>query len=148
MHRAAHASTIVSLLFLSACPNTDGDLGVPCNLPVDAGPAQGVYSTAAPECSSHICLKPVAVSAAQGGPAVDTGAFCTARCSTDGDCDGISRDPNHPDDETCISGYTCGVPFVKGALCCQKLCVCKDFTGGTSIATPIACQNGGAATCN
>ena len=151
MHRTTHALTIISLislLVLSACPNTNSDVGAPCSIAIDAGPAQGVFSTAAPECSTHICLKPVDSSAASGRAAVDTGAFCTAGCSTDSDCDGVLRDPSNPNDKTCASGYTCGALFVKGALCCQKLCICKDFTGGTGMPTPTACQGAAALSCN
>jgi hypothetical protein len=37
---------------------------------------------------------------------------------------------------------------VKGPLCCQKLCLCRDFLGSTGAMTPIECQGAAAATCN
>jgi hypothetical protein len=122
---------------------TDGALplkgvGGSCDIQVDAGASQGVYRTHASECASGLCLKPIAASSVGS---VDTTAFCTAECSTDDDCaGGLNRDPKNPNDKTCKSGYTCGISFVKGALCCKKLCVCKDFTGG-AIATPTSCLN-------
>lgn len=120
------------------------DLGMPCDVGAAVSPV-AAYNLSAPECSTGRCLKP-AVQTSSG--TVDTGAFCTAHCSTEDDCAGITRDPNNPNDKTCASGYTCGMPFVTGDLCCQSLCVCKDFTGGASIPTPLACQGNAALTCN
>jgi hypothetical protein len=57
------------------------------------------------------------------------------------------RDNSNPLDKRCSTGYTCGIPFVKGRICCQKLCLCKDFIGKAGLSTPIACQGSGAATC-
>jgi len=148
MYRTKLFLTSMSLLFLPGCPNTDGDVGTPCDVRVDAGPAQGAFYAAAPECATHLCLKPVGQSTAGASATVDTAAFCTAKCSTDSDCDGVLRDSTNLSDKTCTSGYTCGIAFVKGALCCQKLCICKDFTGGDSIATPTACQTTEPASCN
>jgi hypothetical protein len=122
------------------------NLGAPCDTLTNASPAQGVFNSAAPECSSSLCLKPV-VQAGAGN--VDTGPFCTDFCTTDDDCSGgRNRNPSDPNDKTCTSGYTCGIAFVKGAICCRKLCVCKDFTGGVSLPTPIACQGSNAQACN
>ena len=121
------------------------DLGAPCDVGAAVSPAVGTYNSAAPECSTGLCLKPVVQPTAG---TVDTGPFCTAQCSTDSDCAGVTRDPSNPNDKTCTSGYTCGIPFAKGNLCCQSLCVCKDFTGGAAIPTPIACQGNAALTCN
>jgi hypothetical protein len=120
-------------------------IGAPCDVGVATSPSQGAYNSAAPECSTGLCIKPVVQSDAGS---VDTGAFCTRQCSTDDDCSGGStRDPGNPNDKTCTSGYTCGVAFVKGPICCQKLCLCKDFTGG-AVQTPTACQGSSALTCN
>jgi hypothetical protein len=119
------------------------DLGTPCDVGAAGSPAAATYNSSAPECSTGLCLKPAVQTS---GGAVDTGAFCTAQCSTDQDCAGVTRNPSNPNNRTCTSGYTCGIPFVKGAHCCWSLCVCKDFTGGTAI--PIACQGNAALTCN
>jgi hypothetical protein len=122
------------------------NLGWPCYVGFTAGASVGGYNSEAAECTSRLCLKPVVQSNAGS---VDTGAFCTGSCSTDDDCSTMwSRNPNDPNDHTCGSGFTCGVAFANGAICCQKLCICKDFTGGASIPTPIACQGAAAQTCN
>jgi hypothetical protein len=123
-------------------PPVPGELGATCNPGVVAGPSQGVFNSAATDCASGLCVKPVD----QTGVA-DTSPLCTAGCATDVDCPGERRDPTDPTDRRCTSGFTCGVAFVKGALCCRNLCLCKDFTGGQTLDVPIACQNGGALSC-
>ena len=125
---------------------TGNNLGAPCDLGFAAGPGQAAWNSTATECLSSLCFKP---SVQSGAGNVDTGAYCTASCSTDDDCSrGQTRDPRNPNDKSCISGYTCGMPFVKGSLCCQKLCVCRDFTGGAIIPTPMACENNPPPACN
>jgi hypothetical protein len=127
----------------------EGDLvyqwrvGASCDIEVDASPSMGVFNTAAPECSG-LCIKPVV---SPDVPEPDTSAFCTTSCSTDDDCVGLLRNPNDPNDRRCVSGYTCGIIFVKGPLCCKKMCVCEDFTGGP-IPQPNGCSNGADLTCN
>jgi hypothetical protein len=121
----------------------DKHIGRACDVLTEAGPKQGVYNSEALECPSRICLKPVV----QEGVSSDTGPYCSASCSQDDDCDGESRDPKNPNDKRCIGGFICGIAFVKGKLCCQKLCLCKDFLGTAGAPTPIACQSGGSANC-
>ena len=120
-------------------------VGSPCDVLTDAGPSQGVYNAEALQCPSRICLKPVVQS---GAGTVDTAAFCSVSCSQDSDCDGQVRDPSNPLDTRCQKGFVCGIPFVKGRLCCQKLCLCQDFLGPQGAPVPIACQGDLAATCN
>jgi hypothetical protein len=120
---------------------TAGGLGAACDLGIVLGPSMGSFNTAAADCSSGLCLKPI--DSVGGG---DTGALCAAGCASDSGCDGLLRNPADPTDKRCVSGFTCGVAFVKGSLCCRNLCICKDFTGGP-VAVPIVCQNGGALTC-
>ncbi len=122
-------------------------IGRPCDLTVDAGATQAVYNASASECPSNLCLKPVVqIGATIPGPL--TQATCSASCSYDSDCDGELRDPSNPLDQRCTEGFACGIPFVKGPLCCKKLCVCKDFLGPEGLSTPIACQGGGDGTCS
>jgi len=124
----------------------DKAIGRPCDVLTEAGPAQGVFNAEALECPSRICLKPVVQQGASG--TVDTGPFCSASCSQDSDCESDQiRNPNNPLDKRCTKGFVCGIPFVKGRICCQKLCLCKDFLGPQGAPTPIACQGGAAATC-
>jgi hypothetical protein len=125
----------------------DKAIGRPCDVLTDAGPAQGVFNAEALECPSRICLKPVVQQGASG--AADTGPYCSASCSQDSDCEPNQlRDQANGLDKRCIKGFTCGIAFVKGKICCQKLCLCKDFLGPTGAPTPIACQGGAAASCN
>jgi hypothetical protein len=124
----------------------DRAIGRRCDVLTDAGAAQGVYNSEALECPSRICLKPVVQTGATM-PNPPTEAFCSASCSQDSDCDGQTRDQSNPNDRRCSKGFTCGIAFVKGKICCQKLCLCKDFLGPAGATTPIACSNGAAATC-
>ena len=120
-------------------------VGRPCDLQVAAGPSQGVYNSAASECPGKLCIKPVVEPGASG--TVDTGPTCSGECGGDSDCQGELRDPTNPSDNRCAKGFACAVPFVKGPLCCKKLCVCKDFLGPAGATTPIACQGSGAMSC-
>lgn len=125
----------------------DQHIGRACDVLTDAGPSQGVYNSEALECPSRICLKPVVQPGASGS--IDTGPYCSASCSQDSDCEpNEKRVKDNPNDKRCIAGFTCGIAFVKGRICCQKLCLCKDFLGTAGAPTPIACQSGAAATCN
>lgn len=125
----------------------DKAIGRPCDVLTDAGPAQGVFNAEALECPSRICLKPV-VQPGATPPTPPTNAYCSAGCSQDSDCEGQVRDPSNPLDQRCSKGFVCGIPFVKGRICCQKLCLCKDFLGPTGAPEPIACKNGGNLTCS
>jgi hypothetical protein len=147
--RLSLAGTLV-LAALALFGNTgceDKAIGRPCDVLTDAGAAQGVYNSEALECPSRICLKPVVQTGATM-PTPPTQAYCSASCSQDSDCDPNQlRDPNNPRDYGCQKGFACGIAFVKGKICCQKLCLCKDFLGPAGAPTPIACQGNAAATC-
>ena len=121
------------------------NVGAICDLLTDAGVSQGTYNAEALECATRMCLKPTMQPGAAGS---STTAFCTAPCKQDSDCAGQKRDPANPLDTRCATGFACGILFVKGALCCQKLCVCQDFIGSSGMATPIACQGDAAAGCH
>jgi hypothetical protein len=126
----------------------DKAIGRPCDVLNDAGTQQGVFNSEALECPSRICLKPVVqIGATMPTPA--TSAYCSASCSQDSDCDpNQGRDPGNHLDTRCSKGFACGIAFVKGSICCQKLCLCKDFLNPTVGApTPVACQGAGAAQC-
>ena len=124
----------------------DKAIGRRCDVLTDASAAQGVYNSEALECPSRICLKPVVqVGATMPDPA--TQAYCSASCSQDSDCEGQMRDQNNKLDYRCSAGFSCGIAFVKGKICCQKLCLCKDFLGPNGAAVPIACQGSGASSC-
>jgi hypothetical protein len=147
--RLSLAGTLV-LAALALFGNTgceDKAIGRPCDVLTDAGAAQGVYNSEALECPSRICLKPVVQTGATM-PTPPTQAYCSASCSQDSDCDPNQlRDPNNPRDYGCQKGFACGIAFVKGKICCQKLCLCKDFLGPAGAPTPIACLGNAAATC-
>jgi hypothetical protein len=117
----------------------DKGIGRSCDVLTDAAPQQGVFNSEALECPSRICLKPVMK---DNATVLDppTGAFCSASCSQDSDCgDAQIRDKQNKSDRRCAAGFVCGIPFVKGRLCCQKLCLCKDFFTG-SATTPTGCN--------
>jgi hypothetical protein len=121
-----------------------GNVGAPCGTTMDAGPIASAVSSEAPGCGGGICL----ASAAQPGAVTYTAAYCTTTCSQDGDCEGELRDPEDPLDARCRTGYLCGIAFVKGKLCCVRMCICKDFLGPEGLPTPIACQGAAAETCD
>jgi hypothetical protein len=131
----------------------DKAIGRPCDVLTDAGNSQGVFNSEALECPSRICLKPVVQEGATM-PDPPTTAYCSASCSQDSDCDGQTRASCNPATETCrdkrcSKGFACGIAFVKGKICCQKLCLCKDFLNpSVGAPTPIACQGTAAATCD
>ena len=127
---------LLALAALGSMACEDNGIGRPCDIGADAGQSQAVYNNQALECPSRICLKPVN----QGSPTLDTGPYCSATCSKDSDCDGQKRDNAERSDLRCKTGFACGVAFVVGPLCCQKLCLCKDFLGTTGLQTPQTCD--------
>ncbi len=137
------------LLGLAAFANMaceDNGIGRPCDLMADAGPSQAVYNAQALECPSRICLKPVRDNEKE----LETGAYCSAQCSKDSDCEGQKRDGNDKNDKRCTSGYACGVAFVVGPLCCKKVCLCKDFLSEKGVTVPLTCdprENNGKTAC-
>ncbi len=60
----------------------------------------------------------------------------------DADCaDAEVRDRANGTDKRCAGGYACAVPFEVGALCCRKLCVCKDFIDARGLPpVPASCD--------
>jgi hypothetical protein len=135
--------TIFALLCLSACglgsESTNSHLGQPCSLGFDAGFSQAAYNPAAPECTkSSLCLKPVLDNAED----LQTAPYCSTTCSSDSDCHGQQREDDNSQDHRCTQGYACAIPFVVGPLCCQKMCVCKDFLNDKGAETPASCKPG------
>jgi hypothetical protein len=116
----------------------DKGIGRPCDVLTEATTAQAVYNAEALECPSRICLKPAVQSGVSG--VVDTAPYCSASCSQDSDCDGQVRG-NDSLDKRCKQGFQCGIAFVKGKLCCQKLCLCKDFINPAGLQVPNACKD-------
>jgi hypothetical protein len=122
------------------------NVGAPCGMLGDGGLIAVSFTTGAPECASGMCLSGQLMPGALGP--TNTSAYCTATCNQDDDCAGQLRDPADPLDTRCQNGFVCGVLFVKGRLCCVRMCVCKDSLGPAGLPTPIACQGEAAATCN
>ncbi len=131
--------TALAVLALAGCSqDSNVHLGAPCALGFDAGATQATYTADVPECASGLCLKPAIENYMDRG----TGPYCTTTCSSDSDCHGERRDGNDRLDHRCISGYACAVAFAVGPLCCQKLCICKDFLDERGAVTPPNCQAG------
>jgi hypothetical protein len=130
----------------SGCKGSEPRIGQACDLTVDAGPSQTVVDIKSSACSTGICLKPA--QDPDGIPQVPpTGATCTALCAYDSDCEGATRDSSNPEDTRCASGFVCRVPFTVSPVCCQKLCICKDFLPQSAAAVPIVCQGNTAGSC-
>jgi hypothetical protein len=137
-------ASLLALAAFGSMACEDNGIGRRCDLLADAGAAQAVYNNQALECPTRICLKPVCT-----GQCGDTGPYCSSTCSQDSDCEGRKRDNTDPNDKGCKSGYTCGEAFVVGPLCCQKLCLCKDFLAcdkqrdpncSSALQTPLTCK--------
>ena len=145
--RLAWSRVLVLAATIMAAGCEDKALGRSCDLTRDAGAAQGVYATPAMDCPSRMCIKP----AVQPGVSNDlnTGPYCTIACSSDNDCNGQTRDFTNANDRRCMKGFTCAIPFDQGPLCCQKLCLCRDFfSASVGPATPAVCQNDAGASCS
>ena len=129
----------------SACE--DKAVGRPCDLTVDASAAQGAYNSNATDCPSHLCVKP----AVQPGVSItlDTGPYCTVKCSSDNDCNGQTRDPSNPLDTRCRKGFTCAPVFPTGPACCAKICLCRDFVSSSvGPVVPDVCKADAGASCS
>jgi hypothetical protein len=143
--RLGHAFALVALLAAAGCE--DKGIGRPCDITQDAGAAQGAYNTNATDCPSRMCIKPNVQPGISND--LDTTSYCSARCSSDSDCDGQTRDPTNPDDTRCRKGYTCASVFGKGPLCCAKLCLCRDFfSASVGPAVPAECKSDSDASCS
>jgi len=143
----AGALALAVAILASGCE--DKAIGRTCDLRSDAsvGAAQGAYAIPATDCPSRICIKP----AVQPGVSNDlnTGPYCTAECTADSDCVGQTRDFTNGNDRRCMKGFTCAIPFDSGKLCCQKLCLCRDFfSASVGPATPEVCQNNAGKSCS
>jgi len=143
----AGAVALAMAILASGCE--DNALGRPCYLGADAsvGAAQGAFAIPATDCPSRICTKP----AVQPGVSneLNTGPYCTVNCSSDSDCNGETRDFTNANDRRCMKGFTCAIPFDSGKLCCQKLCLCRDFfSSSVGPATPEVCQNNAGKSCS
>ena len=142
----------MALLWLAASAGCeDKAVGRPCSLQNDdgtpIGAAQGAYTTQASDCPSRMCVKP----AVQPGVStdLDTGPYCTIKCGSDTDCDGQERDPSNPLDFRCRKGFTCAPIFNKGSMCCQKLCLCRDFfSSSVGPAIPAECLPDSGVSCS
>ncbi len=155
--RQYHGKMTLALFALTAAVSSvgceDKAIGRTCELSVNGGSSnQALYNPQALECPSRLCLRPAVHDSLTA--TVDTTSLCSAECSKDSDC---STDQNRgknsppdagqasPPDRRCMSGFTCGVTFEVGPLCCKKLCMCKDFlkipAGG--LMPPVSCTKPG-----
>ena len=147
-HLAWHGVLVLAAAVLvSGCE--DNALGRPCDLRAEesVSAAQGAYNMNATDCPSRICSKP----AVQPGVSTElnTGPYCTISCSSDDDCNGQTRDFTNANDRRCMKGFTCAIPFDSGKLCCQKLCLCRDFySAAVGPAIPAVCQDDAGASCS
>lgn len=130
---------VLALLLHNGClQGSSSELGLPCSLGIDAGSSLAAYNPQSPECSTGLCLKPML----GGVKDYETAPYCTTSCSSDSDCHGQKRNGEDPDDRRCVRGFACGVAFVVGPLCCQKMCICKDFLAESGVTIPASCQPG------
>jgi len=105
---------------------TPQHIGRKCDLGADfdGGVTSLSSNTGALECPSRICIKP------SQERTTDTGALCTAECTSDDDCADGEKRGSDPTDKRCKSGFVCRrlLPGLCGnELACKRLCACKDF---------------------
>ena len=102
----------------------------------DAPPTTTLVGVDVMSCASSVCLRPALQQSTNTAP------LCTQGCDTDLDClGGQLRDPSDPQDFRCHSGFSCQMPIpnLSGvALACQKVCVCRDFTGNAPVPAKAA----------
>jgi hypothetical protein len=145
LRKAAPFLLAVALVGLVSIGCEDKHIGRVCSLATaDGGAAMGQESatvnTQAVECPSRICLLP----ADSKTPTPNTTSLCTATCSSDDDCSDGETTSNSSSPQ-CKTGFTCMVATTVGDLCCERLCVCKDFVDTTVAgynATPTSCMPG------
>jgi len=148
---ASMVAVVLALPLALACE--DKGLGRTCNLGQAIEPDQGAYTLNATDCPTRMCIKPPIQPGVSR--ALDTAAYCSQSCNTDTDCQGQTRDRSDPNDRRCKAGFVCAIPFGAadnatggGQLCCQKLCLCRDFfSASVGAATPASCQPGSGSTC-
>jgi len=125
----------------------DQAIGRPCDITESTTALQGAYNTNATDCPTRLCVKP----AVQAGISsdLDTSAYCSAECASDGDCNGQTRDATNPNDKRCRKGFTCAPVFGEGPICCKKICLCRDFySSSVGPATPEACKPESGVSCS
>jgi hypothetical protein len=138
MIRAVSAAALV-------CACTGQPVGRVCDLGAVPQPGETLVSSPALDCVSRECLSvPIAQGAVLPPGSMlpsGTNGLCTAECTQDSDCERVAESP-------CVTGFACAVPLTVGGLCCQKLCVCKDYA--VPDAEPTACDatNGANTCCN
>ena len=138
LERSLTAIAIAALsLVVAGCPKVR--VGATCDLGVgdaglaDADPTAATINPGVPTCPGRICVQPTAEKSTTTGP------LCSADCSSDDDCNNneITRSATDPH---CKSGFSCVVVTTVGPLCCQKLCICRDFFSESQ--TPPECVPG------
>jgi hypothetical protein len=137
----------MGLLLLGACQQPV--VGTICDLGTRASPSETVLATPSLDCESRQCLKvPNQVGGNDIRPLAPTEGMCTAACEADADCEAEAG-------TACKTGFSCGIPtgLTVGALCCQKVCVCRDYVALTddgNMPIPEGCnaENPAATCCN
>lgn len=119
--RMAQFALALGALFSAACGGEP--VGRLCDLGAERSTTRAVTSLAALDCTSRFCLSVPLEPGALGGenyPAGETKGLCSNFCESSDDCERVSESP-------CKSGFTCGIATEVGDICCQKVCICKDF---------------------
>lgn len=130
-----------------------GDVGAPCDHGSTTPPQSLTVSFPAMSCNELVCLygderKPTVVDCKTHKDCnapdrfecndvtktcqlktdyVLRNSMCSRPCSSAADCEtqGFRRFAHEP--TNCEGGFACRIVQSKGSLCCQPLCVCKDY---------------------
>ena len=128
----------------------DKALGRPCDLPggwrCERGPGAPTTRTQRIAQATFAPNRPCSPAYRTISP---PGPYCTMACNSDNDCNGQTRDFTNANDTRCHEGLCLRNPFRLGKLCCQKLCLCRDFfSASVGPAVPAVCQNNSGQTCS
>lgn len=132
---------------------TRGDVGAPCDHGSTTPPQSLTVSFPAMSCNELVCLygnesKPgvteckktedckdperFACNTATGTCELNTdfvlrNSMCSRPCSSESDCKNQGFNRYLHGETNCEGGFACRILQSKGSLCCEKLCVCKDY---------------------
>ena len=130
---------------------TDLGVGAVCLNPREDGKVEGTQlSSPALECRSRLCV--LQEKNAKGDTLDPPRSTCTARCTSDADCQGaLVATEKDPDQRQCPNKkrFICAVATQTGPFGCHPICICEDdvqdsVTGDTlslvnSVTNKIVC---------
>lgn len=149
-----HVSLLLAMFaILPSAGCSRGDVGAPCDHGSTTPPQSLTVSFPAMSCNELVCLygderKPTVTDCKNDSDCKDNERFecnkasrrcqlktdfvlrnsmCSRPCDSEADCDSQGFNRYLHGETNCKDGFACRMLQSKGSLCCEKLCVCKDF---------------------